>query len=410
MIKKLRFKFILLSMSAFLLVLTIIIAGINIVNYKGVIRDADELLTLLSENQGDFPREPENREPKLPPNMSPEIPYESRYFSVILNKDSGNIVQTDTSRITSVDSSAAITYAQTVMEKEKEHGFIDQFRYVIYAENEAVHITFLDCGRKFDSFFSFLFASIAISLAGYLVVFALIAFFSGRILRPISESYEKQTRFITDAGHELKTPLTIINADVDVLFMEIGESEWLTDIQKQTNRMSMLTRSLAYLARLEEMRDRSVLKIEFPISDIVSETAASFQILAQTQKKEFHCDIQPLLSYCGNEQEIGQLVSILLDNAIKYSPEGGQITLTLEKQTRSLRLSVVNTTITAIPKEKLPLLFDRFYRVDDSRNSSIGGSGIGLSIAKAITTSHGGRIQAQSEGGNLLRINVTLPV
>ena len=250
MIKKVQKKFILLSMSAFLLVLVVIITGINLVNWNAVVHEADELLSVLSENKGVFPMGPGGMGHRLPPGMSPEIPYESRYFSVTLDGHTASVIQAETSRIVSVDTAQAIEYAKDVLCDGNVRGFTDSFRYVIRTEDAFIRITFLDCGRKLDAFQNFLIASAGISLIGYLVVFALIAFFSNRIIRPISESYEKQKRFITDAGHEIKTPLTIINADADVLAMELGENEWLEDIQKQAKRLTGLTNDLVMLSRM----------------------------------------------------------------------------------------------------------------------------------------------------------------
>ena len=409
MIKKLQKKFILLSMTAFLLVLVVIITGINIVNWNAVVQEADELLSVLSENKGAFPMGPGGMGHRLPPGMSPEIPYESRYFSVTLDSKTGSVIQAETSRIVSVDTAQAVEYAKRVLSGRNPSGFTDRFRYMVRTENSFLRITFLDCGRKLDSFRNFLLASMGISLIGYLVVFALIAFFSNRIIRPISESYEKQKRFITDAGHEIKTPLTIINADADVLAMELGENEWLEDIQKQAKRLTALTSDLVTLSRMEEA-ENTMPMIEFPFSDVVAETASSFQALAQTQGKSFQCRIQPMLTLRGNEKAIGQLVTILLDNALKYSPANGKVSLSVEKQNRTLHLTVYNTTANEIVKESLPLLFDRFYRTDPSRNSQTGGYGIGLSVAKAIVTAHNGKIQVSTENGYSLQITAMFPL
>lgn len=412
MIKKLQIKFVILSMSALLLVLSIIMVSINLVNYHSVIRDADKVLVLLSENQGKFPvrkGEKDMMGKELPPNMSPELPYESRYFSVSLNKNTGSVIQAETSRITSVDTSEAIAYAQEVIDSGRTGGFLSRFRYLVNTGTDSVQVIFLDCGRRLDSFRAFLLASVGISFAGYLVVFALIAFLSHRIIRPISESYEKQKRFITDAGHEIKTPLTIIHADADVLEMELGENEWLQDIQKQARRLTSLTNDLVFLARMEESSD-SMTMIEFPVSDVISEACASFQALAQTQNKTLQCRIKPMLSLKGNEKAIQQLIHLLLDNALKYSPAGSTISLTLEKQNKQLILSVFNPTEQKIEKENLPQLFERFYRMDPSRNSQTGGHGIGLSVAKAIVTAHNGKIQARTTDGKSLLILVTFPL
>lgn len=408
MIKKLRMKFVAMSMMALFVLLSVIVAGMNIMNYRAIIANADDTLSLLSGNRGTFPKFDGDNRNNLPHNMSPEAPYELRYFSVLLGKYD-EVLQADTGKIKAVDTAQAIAYAGQVAADGADRGFIDDYRFSCYSEGDETRIVFLDCGREMTSFHTYLLISIGMAFIGYAVFFFAILFFSGRIIRPVTESYEKQKRFITDAGHEIKTPLTIIKADVDVLEMEQGENEWTQDIQKQAQRLTALTKDLVYLARMEEAED-TLQMIEFPFSDVVSEAASSFQAPAQTQGKQFQCNIQPMLSITGNEKAIHQLVGILLDNAFKYSPENGTVTLTVEKQNRSVRLSVYNTTSEKIAKETLPKLFDRFYRIDASRDLRTGGYGIGLSVAKAIVTAHNGKIQAHTEDGDSLQITVTFPV
>ena len=405
MIKKLRVKFITLSMLTLFVLLSVILTSVNVLNYYAVIAEATDTLSLRANNRGVFPDFDNNDKPR---DMSPETPYESRYFSVLLNEN-GDILQTNTGKIKAVDSGQAITYAEQVLKKDADSGFVNSYRFLRYSENNKTRILFLDCGRKLNAFYTFLYISIGIALVGYALFFFVILFFSGRIIRPVQESYEKQKRFITDAGHEIKTPLTIIQADADVLEMDVGENEWLADIQKQAKRLSGLTNDLVYLSRMEEAQD-TMQMIEFPFSDVVSEAAASFQSLAQTQGKTFLCEVPPMLSFTGNEKAIHQLVSLLLDNALKYSPDNGTVSLTVEKQNKALQLSVFNTTADFIAKEQLSLLFERFYRTDPSRNSQTGGYGIGLSVAKAIVSAHNGKIQAKTEDGYSLKVIVTLPI
>lgn len=407
MIKKLQIRFIMLSMTSLFVLIMAIVLGMNVINYNNVVNEADEILDILLDNKGNFPKREEKPEWKMPPNMSPEIPYESRYFSVIMSVD-GSVIQTETRRIISVDSQQAAEYAKKAWDEEEQRGFIGNFRYDKKKDGEIIRVVFLDCGRRLDTFKDFLFISLANSLAGYLLVLFVIVFFSGKIIHPIAESYEKQKRFITDAGHEIKTPLTIINADVDVLEMEIGENEWLDDIKRQAKRLTGLTNNLVYLARMEE-NNNLMQHIEFPVSDVISETAGSFQTLAFTQNKEFVCDIQPMVSMKGDEKAIGQLISILLDNALKYSPEKGKVVIEFKKCNKQLVLSVYNTTLQNISSKCLASLFERFYREDSSRNSKTGGYGIGLSIARAIVSSHNGKIQAFTPEENSLKMVVTLP-
>lgn len=408
MIKKLKLKFIVLStISIFLLLLTVVF-GMNVLNYNSVVIEADSTLSLLSHNKGVFPDMDGNRGDRLPPNMSPELPFESRYFSVLLNGN-GDVIRAETSQIISVDAERAVEYADDIMNKNSKRGFVDSFRYVRTVEGNGVRITFLDCGRQLDAYYNFLIISIIMAIAGFIIVFLVISFFSGKFIRPISESYEKQKRFITDAGHEIKTPLTIISANVDVLEMDMGKNECLEDIRQQAERLTVLTNDLVYLARMEES-ENTLQMIEFPVSDVVQETAAPFKTLFQAQEKEFICNVQPVLSMQGNYKAIRQLVSILMDNALKYSPVGGTVTLNFTRQNKNLILTVSNTIDIVITSENLNHIFDRFYRTDLSRNSETGGHGIGLSVAKAIVTAHGGKINAYTKGENLFQITAVLPI
>ena len=244
------------------------------------------------------------------------------------------------------------------------------------------------------SFQTFLVTSFFVSIFGVSTVFILVVLLSKRAIEPVAESYEKQKRFITDAGHEIKTPLTIIDADTSILEMEYGENEWLDDIQVQTKRLAGLTNDLIYLSRMEEKQTKTTM-IEFPFSEVISEEAQSFQGLAKVKGKNFMVDIEPMLSLKGDEKTIRQLISILLDNAAHKG--------------KNIILSIYNTS-QPLTKENIDHLFDRFYRTDESRNSKTGGYGIGLSVAKAVVEAHHGKIVASSEDGNSLLITVILKI
>ena len=412
MIKKLRVKLIVASMLSLLLVLVTIVGTMGILNYRKILSDADSVLTILSENDGKFPKsfslsktpkeqDGPRREERL---MSPELPYESRYFSVLLNEE-GNVILADTGKIAMINTETAIEYAKQVWESGKEKGSLGDYRYCVNKENNEIRVIFLDCGRSFGTFHNFIFTGIGVSMFGLLAVLLLLIFLSARIVKPFSENYEKQKRFITDAGHELKTPLTIIDADAEILEMDYGENEWLNDIQNQTKRLADLTNSLVFLAKMEEENPK-ITMLDFPVSDMAQETVETFQALAKVQNKALTSDIQPMLSMRGDENAIRRLMMILLDNAVKYSGEDGKISLTLKKQKNRIQLSVWNTT-DQIDKEQIAHLFDRFYRTDQSRNSETGGYGLGLSIAAATVRAHKGKIRAESDDGNSLKITAT---
>lgn len=406
MIKKLRIKLIAASMLSLFLVLFVIGGIVGVLNYKKIVNDADRILEVLEENAGKFPQKFPIERKDDRPGMSPEIPYESRFFSVLLDEN-GNTILTDTSKIASIDTEKAIAYAAEIWGKGSEKGFLDEYRYWKCAYNGEVRIIFLNCRRQLDNFHNFLITTLGVSCVGFLSVFILVTYLSARIVKPFSDNYEKQKRFITDAGHELKTPLTIIEADTEVLEMDFGENEWLQDIQGQTKRLADLTNALVMLSRMEE-GSNSDIKIEFPLSDIVEEVCHTFQAPVKVQEKELTSTIEPMISMKGDEKAIRGIVTILLDNAVKYSNENGHITVALKKKKNRIYLSVFNTT-EFISREQIPHLFDRFYRTDVSRNSQTGGYGLGLSIAAAMVESHKGKILVETEDEKSLQITVVFP-
>lgn len=421
-IKTLRRKFIAATMLSLAAVLLVILGGVNLMSYQKVISDADAILELLCANSGTFPEFPTGKRPAQaaaqPPisadkpgfgdrGLSPETPYESRYFSVVLD-ETGQVVYTDTMQIAAIDDDTAASYAQAVWQSGRTSGFWEDYRYACRSEANGWRIIFLDCGRTLSGFRTTLLASVMLALVGLGAVLVLLLILSGRIIRPVAESYEKQKRFITDAGHELKTPLTIISADTDLAEMECGENEWLEDIRRQAQRLTGLTEDLIYLSRMEEAQPRLQF-LEFPISDVVEEMAQSFLAPARSQDKKLEIEVKPMISCNGDEKAVRQLVSILMDNALKYAPPGGHLTLRLERQGRTVVLTVSNTTIYPVDKESLEHLFDRFYRADQSRNTQTGGYGLGLSIAKSIVSAHRGKIRAESPVPDLLTIVVSLP-
>ena len=389
MIRKLRRKLVAVAMLSLFIVLLIIIGTVNILNYTKMVDDAQRTIAILKENDGSFPRpdmSPEH-DKDIFKGMSPEAPYESRYFSVLMDAD-GNV-----------------STIEKVLDSGKTSGFMGQYRFAVKDKDGGTLLIFLYCGRGLANFRSVLFVSVGISLAGMLAVFLLLVFFSGRIVKPVSESYEKQKRFITDAGHEIKTPLTIIDADAELVELECGESEWLDDIKKQTKRLTALTNDLIYLARMEEGQKNAV-RIEFPLSDVVDETAESFRARAINENKQLEINIQPGLAYIGDEKAVRQLVSILVDNAVKYADSEGKIKVSLTS-VAGIKLEVYNTC-EHISKDSVKHLFDRFYRAEQSHNSQTGGYGIGLSVAKAVAEAHRGKISAYTADEKSLRITVLL--
>ncbi len=435
MIRKLRVRFIILSTASLLLLLGIIVISSSVLTYRELVENADRVLAMLAENgvhplpelppeQVRFPRTDAEKRDKefMGPfgrrPLSPESMYEARFFAVVLSAE-GQVLRVDTQRIVMVDETEAGDYGEAAYRKKGARGFIGEFRYQkLTGENsDSDHemcVLFLDCGRNLFTFKHSLMINCLISFLGLVAVFIVIVVISGKIVRPVSESYEKQKQFISVAGHEIRTPVTIIDADAELLAMEIGDgNEWLQDICKQTKRMAVLTDNLLTLSRMDEHRQQYTM-IDFPISDVVEETVLSFQALAHSRNRNIMTEIAPMLSFHGDEGSVRQLVGILLDNAIKYIREqadGGceDILLKLGKKGRSLCLSVSNSS-EPVSEEQLKRFFERFYRTEQSRDSETGGYGLGLSIARSIVEAHRGKITASAPAAGTVRITVVLPM
>ena len=408
MIKKLKIKFIVLGTSVLFALLAAIVFAMNLVNYRSMINEADGIISLISENNGAFP---DNFQPSnmVSIRISTETAYESRFFSIAFDKN-GNITNVNTNQIMSVDSGTAVKYGYKIYESGSKNGFLGIYRYVVTQDHDNTIVTFLDCDRRLSYYNNFLSTSLIMAAIGLGAGFLIIFIFSGRIVRPVAESYKKQKQFITDAGHEIKTPLAIINANVDLLEMESDEeNESLVDIRNQVERLRILTDDLIMLSKIEE-GGQIMNMAKFSLSDTVNESADSFYALAESQNKNIVCNIAPDICICGDKKYILQLNNILIENAIKYSSPSTDITVSLTKNGKYAELSIHNFTETEVDGSKLNSIFDRFYRTDSSRNSETGGYGIGLSVAKGIVSSHGGKISAATSDGHDFKITAVFPV
>ena len=409
MINKLRMRLILASMLSLTFVLAVILGLSNVINYNGTVKDADSVLKILSRTDGVFPEVPEDMPWQSAGDRyrSPELPFEIRFFSATVDGE-GEIVSSNTDRIAAVNSELLAEYIRRAEATGKEKGFVDDYRFLRYSKDEANVYIFLDCGRELAGFHHGLKTVLMVSGLGLTAVFVLIYILSWRIVQPFKRNYDSQRRFITDAGHELKTPITIIDADTELLGLEVGENELLSDIRQQSQRLAELTHDLISLSYLEENTAPEM--IEFPASDILLETASSFQAVALSADKQLDIRVQPGISMVGNEKNICQLATILMDNAVKYSNSGGKIIFSVERKGKNVSISCENT-VDSISKETLRNMFERFYRADGSRKQQKrGGYGIGLSIARAIVEAHKGKITASQSAEHLVNITATIPI
>lgn len=413
MIKELKRKFVLISISAVALVLILIIGSINIVNYRDIVVKAEYILEVLANGGGKFPDVPEEDKKGdettlvsesadlVEPDENIEMQYERRFFTVTFISDTELVINLD--KIAAVDTETAVRYAFELNSKGRNKGFKGYYRYmktsVITESGEKNMYIFLDCNRELLTFYNFLFTSITVSVIGLLLVLMLLIVFSKFAIKPIAESYEKQKRFVTDASHELKTPLTIISANADVLEIEQGNNEWIDSIRNQVMRLKDFTEKLVLLAKMDE-EGAPLNKQAFSLSDVVKNSVENFRASIDVGHKTLACDIDSDINYYGDEEMIKVLADVLIDNTVKYSNDGGTIHISLKADYNNCIFTVYNTA-EYVDVDKLDMIFERFYRLDESRNSGMGGHGIGMSAAKAIVTAHGGTITADSDGKSM---------
>ena len=423
MIKKLRRKFILVAeLSIFALLATILI-GINSVNFSIVADRADEVLISLAEEGGSF-----RREEQLPPDIqnqsgqgeqfvpgesepfqggdrgqgrpdSPEMRASMRYFTVVFDENDNATIPTRGLEMATFTSEEAIAWARNLL--GKKGGWTNTYyrflNYEVASEPNNRYVSVVDVTRELSPSYNVLYASLIGSAFGLAVSLLVLIFVSKQFVKPLEESDKKQRRFISDASHELKTPLTIISANAELLSMEIGENESIATIEKEVARLTEMIRDLNDLARLEEQEQPVTDKID--LSLIAEETMNSFRPALEKKNIAVNMDIPDSLILMQNEANLRKLLSIIIENACKYALTHLDFKIKKEESRISIRMQ---NDAESIPDGPLDRVFERFYRSDFARASSAEGSGIGLSVAKAIVTQIKGRIYAKGKDGEFI--------
>lgn len=448
MLRKMRWHFILAAMLAVFIMLVTVLAGINVWNYHTTAERADRRIQEIydfevgkmpgqeiSTVQGDINNDTvdedaenakgasdkenmnseiagENVSQPAPPDIfnppddhDPEAPYTTRFFIVRLNEKE-TVTDVSTDFIASVTQAEAEEFACNVINGKRQQGYYENYRFQILAEENDNIVIFLNATMELHSVWNVLLISSMVGMVCFLAVFLLVILLSKKAMKPYIQNIERQKRFITDASHEIKTPLTSIATSVDVIEMEHGADEWTKNIHSQTAKMSRMVSDLVTLSRLDEENPFPD-KTEFSLSDAAWEVAEPFSSLAKAQGKKYSQRIEENLTLCGNPDATRQMISVLLDNAMKYSDENGTIRLDVYKVHGKTKIEVFNTCVLEDTRN-LSRLFDRFYRPDNSRSRKTGGSGIGLSIAQAVAEAYGGKIRVSSKDGKSILFQVTI--
>ena len=438
MVKQLQKKFIISAMTAVTILLVVLIGGINVFNYLTTSGDNDRLMEMLcysfetstkwnadttdntqppqsingtqqnttgaTGNQNDTGFVPQDNGTKPPDDKKnngfgrhdKNAVDSARYAAVAIDKN-GNIIRTDVTHISSLTEEEATAITEALKNTAAGTGTYSGFQYRISETKRADGkvIILLDNGMQISSFFTVLFISAGAGIFGWLLMLLLVILLSKKTIAPVARSIEKQKQFVTNAGHEIKTPLAIILANTDAMELHNGENKWSRNIRAQTLRLSGLMQNLLMLAKMDESSTKLPM-CSFDISTAAEDTVNAFIEPAALKGVMIEQDIQKGLQLNGNRDSIVQLMTVLLDNAVKYTESGGTISAKLSGNDKNIALSIANTCEPIDHPEKL---FDRFYRGDSARTQKNGGYGIGLSVAQAIAELHKGTITAENITG-----------
>lgn len=413
MLGKLKRKFILTAMMGITGMLLLLLGTINVINIYTIYDGIGETLEVLVESVDksllefeaggdgtDFSFDDFMENPKSERDMI----LSSTFFVVKFNAD-GSVRYIDRGKAASLTDERAAALAEKVRMKEKTSDGYGRYRYHISREGDCETVVFLDISEKIVSYIRVLLLSCGAGMVGWGVMLAMVVVLADKAIEPVAESIARQKRFITDAGHELKTPVAVIGANIEALELYTGKSEWSENAKKQVRHLGDLVQNLLTLSRLEE---RGVAKKEeVRVSNLLNEEVDGFSTAIEEKHIVLQVKAEEDVRVQGDGEQLRELLTILLDNAVFYTDVSGSIGISLTGQRGHCLLKIRNNC-SALPKVPPEKLFERFYRADEARSQEGGRCGIGLSIAKAIVEGHKGSIEAEYLSDNEISFTVKI--
>ena len=366
----------------------------------GLLNDNDNASAFENRRrEGGDPDDQRRRDDQIPKSIG------SIDFFIIMADEEGNYLAKLNND--DIDEPSAQSYINAILKEDVSSGMIDKkYQFYQMEKDNGTIMVFTDKSAELNVLSKLIRTTIIIGIISLTFLAAAAFFLSRQVMKPLKSAFEKQKQFISDASHELKTPLTVISANADVLSGEIGENRWLTYIKSQTDRMNVLVNDLLNLTRLEN-NSSDFIRTDFDLSKAVTNTALPCECQAFESSKDFEVDVEEGLTVNGSEKHIKQMTAIFIDNALKYSNAGGTVRVSLRKQGERKVLTVFNTGA-GVKEGEEDKIFERFYRSDESRNRSTGGYGLGLAIAKSIIDKHKFKVHVENCEGKSISFVVTM--
>lgn len=409
MFRKTRLRIFLLIVAVATAVIAIMLSVIYIANKYYSFERGISLLERYVEDNMDVPP-PGNPDKNPTSAMSPERPKDhSRMFSLstfysVLYAHNGDVIKVNYDGGLLYSEQEILEIADSVLDGGKTRGTYGDMPFLVQTNGDTTVVALLDNTMENDNSNRLFINCLIVGFSAWVVVLLLSWIYSKKIVAPLELNDTKQKQFISDAGHELKTPISVISANSDILLAEIGDNKWLDNIRYENEKMSQLVRELLDLMRAEKS---SAVRARLDLSNLVSGEVLPWESVAFEKGLTIKSDIEDGIFVLGDKNRLKQLISILIDNAIEHASSGKEILVRLYPSKKNAVLSVINPG-EPIPDETQGRLFDRFYRVDDARKDSNGHYGLGLAIAKAVTNSHNGTISVNCYDG-LVEFKVIIP-
>lgn len=411
MFTKLRNRFLILNLIIISVMMLLAFSSIYFITYNNVYKDINMNLNRISE----FSRK-QAPAPGLPKPGFDNAPPLERSVSFTIDTDS-NWNTTLISSVFDMDEEFYEEAKNVAISKNTSTGKLkldgNHWVFTIKPFADGYRLVFLDITSQQGILTNLVYTFLVVAAVMLIFIFFISRFFANKAIKPVKEAFEKQKQFIADASHELKTPLTVINTNVDVLLSNrdssiSSQSKWLHYIKSEVERMTKLTNDLLFLAQLD-YSDVKMIYSDFNLSETVENVILTMEAVIFENNIAFDYEVEPDLVIHGNSEQIKQVIMILLDNGMKYANSKGLVRLALKKNGNNAYLSVINTG-EGISEEQIEKIFDRFYRTDKSRIRKSGGYGLGLAIAKSIIEQHKGKVSAKSIVNESTTFSVELPL